>query len=206
MTALPEVFVRNVLGVYGETAGRAWLDGLPGLLAGVADRWELRLGEPYGLSMNYVTSAVRADGTPAVLKLTPPAGELTLRGGRAAALRRVGGGAAARRGRRRRRRCCWSGPQPGELLTALQARDDEAATRIAAEVGIALHRPATAPLRTVRRLGAGGLRLAARPLRRRHRAAAGRPAGPGRGASTPSWSRRPRRRCCCTATCTTTTS
>ncbi len=148
MTALPEVFVRNVLGVYGETAGRAWLDGLPGLLAGVADRWELRLGEPYGLSMNYVTSAVRADGTPAVLKLSPPAGELRYE---VAALRHFGGSGAVRllaadvdAGAVLLERA-----EPGELLTALQARDDEAATRIAAEVGIALHRPATAPLRTV---------------------------------------------------------
>ena len=75
--ALPAPFVRTILGVYGEDDGRAWLAALPGLLAGVADRWELRLGEPYGLSFNYVARAVRADGTPAVLKLTPPGGDLS---------------------------------------------------------------------------------------------------------------------------------
>jgi len=39
--------------------------------------------------------------------------------------------------------------EPGELLTAQQARDDDAATRVAVEVGTRLHRPATGPLRTV---------------------------------------------------------
>ena len=148
MTPLPAVFVRNVLGVYGEPDGRAWLDALPDLLADVADRWELRLGEPYPLSFNYVARATRADGTPAVLKLTPPAGELRFE---VTALRHFGGSGAVRllaadgrAGAARLERA-----EPGELLTALQARDDEAATRVAAEVGIRLHRPPSEPLRTV---------------------------------------------------------
>jgi streptomycin 6-kinase len=148
MTPLPDTFVRTVLGVYGEPAGRAWLDALPGLLADVAARWELCLGDPYGLSFNYVARAVRADGTPAVLKLTPPAGELRYE---VAALRHFGGAGAVRllaadvdAGAVLLERA-----EPGELLTALQARDDDTATRVAAAVGTRLHRPATRPLRTV---------------------------------------------------------
>ncbi len=148
MTSLPDVFVRNVFGVYGEQDGRAWLDDLPRLLAEVAERWELTVGEPYGLSFNYVARAVRADGTPAVLKLTPPGGDLRFE---VAALRHFDGSGAVR--------LLAEDPaggavlleraEPGELLTELQRRDDEAATRVAAEVGRRLHRPASGPLRTV---------------------------------------------------------
>jgi streptomycin 6-kinase len=144
----PEAFVRNVLGVYGEQAGRAWLDALPELLAGIAGRWALTLGDPYGLSFNYVTRATRADGTPAVLKLTPPAGELRFE---AAALRHFDGAGAVRllaadvaAGALLLERAA-----PGEPLTAVQARDDEEATRIAAGVGRRLHRPLPGPFRTV---------------------------------------------------------
>ena len=144
----PEAFVRNVLGGYGEQAGRAWLDALPELLAGFAARWELTLGDPYGLSFNYVANATRADGTPAVLKLTPPAGELRFE---AAALRHFGGAGAVRllaadvaAGALLLERAA-----PGEPLTAVQARDDEQATRIAADVGRRLHRPLAGPFRTV---------------------------------------------------------
>ena len=144
----PEVFVRNVLGVYGEQAGRAWLDALPRLLADVAARWELTLGDPYGLSFNYVARAVRADGTAAVLKLTPPAGDLRYE---VAALRHFGGSGAVRllAADVEAGALLLERAEPGELLTTVQARDDDAATRIAAEVGRRLHRPAAGPLRTV---------------------------------------------------------
>jgi streptomycin 6-kinase len=145
---LPAPFVRNVVGVHGERAGRAWLDGLPDLLAAVAARWELTLGEPYGLSFNYVARAARADGTPAVLKLAPPAGELRLE---VAALRHFAGAGAVRllEARVEAGAVLLERADPGEPLTARQARDDDAATRIAAEVGRRLHRPAAGPLRTV---------------------------------------------------------
>jgi streptomycin 6-kinase len=144
----PEVFVRNVLGVYGEKAGRAWLDALPRLLADVAARWELTLGDPYGLSFNYVARAVRADGIAAVLKLTPPAGDLRFE---AAALRHFAGSGAVRllEADVEAGALLLERAEPGELLTTVQARDDDAATRIAAEVGRRLHRPAAGPLRTV---------------------------------------------------------
>jgi len=68
---LPEVFVRNITGAFPER-GAGWLATLPDLLARYAERWQLRLGEPFPLTYNYVVAATRADGQPAVLKLGPP--------------------------------------------------------------------------------------------------------------------------------------
>ena len=56
----------------GETpAYDAWLAGLPQAVAGLADRWSLRLGEPFlpGGSCSWVAPARTADGDPAVLKV-----------------------------------------------------------------------------------------------------------------------------------------
>jgi streptomycin 6-kinase len=145
---LPDVFVGNVVGVYGEEAGRGWLAALPDLLAAAAGRWSLTVGEPYPLTYNYVTRATRADGTPAVLKLTPPAGELRFE---AAALRHFGGDGAVRLleadvdgGAMLLERAA-----PGTVLSAVQAGDDDETTRIGAAVGLRLHRPAAGPFRTV---------------------------------------------------------
>lgn len=168
---LPDTLVRNVLGVYGAQPGRAWLDGLPGLpglLAAVAADWELTLGAPYALSQNYVVRATRADGTPAVLKLTPPGGE-TVRT-EPAALRLAGGEGMVRllavapgRGALLLERA-----EPGELLTRLHERDDDSATAVAAAVGRRLHRPVpatgTVPFPTV----AGWADDAFRGLRQRY--------------------------------------
>jgi streptomycin 6-kinase len=53
-------------------AGRRWLVGLPGLLADLAARWELRLDEPYrGANVSYVAPAMRA-GERVVLKVQWP--------------------------------------------------------------------------------------------------------------------------------------
>lgn len=63
---------------YGrDDAGRAWLDGLPRLLTATLDAWSLRPDGPAGNGMAaLVQPVVRADGTPAVLRLQP-AGEET---------------------------------------------------------------------------------------------------------------------------------
>ena len=51
----------------------AWLEALPSLLRDLEDAWSLRLGAPFGDATEaYVAEAVRADGTPAVLKLLVP--------------------------------------------------------------------------------------------------------------------------------------
>ncbi|PZF81830.1 aminoglycoside phosphotransferase family protein [Jiangella anatolica] len=58
---------------YGrDDAGRAWLAELPRLLAHVLQTWELRPDGPAGNGMAaLVQPVVRADGTPAVLRLQP---------------------------------------------------------------------------------------------------------------------------------------
>jgi streptomycin 6-kinase len=53
-------------------SGRAWIAALPGLAADFLDRWALRLDGPAGHGMaSLVLPVIRADGTPAALKLQP---------------------------------------------------------------------------------------------------------------------------------------
>ncbi|MFE7483705.1 aminoglycoside phosphotransferase family protein [Streptomyces sp. NPDC057552] len=81
-------------GAPGDTRGRAWLAALPGLAAGFLDRWELRRDGPAGHgTAGLVLPVVRADGTPAVLRLQPPAEENS---GVAAGLRAWDGAGAVR--------------------------------------------------------------------------------------------------------------
>lgn len=64
---------------YGrDDAGRAWLAGLPRLLAAMLDRWGLRPDGPAGNGMAaLVQPVVRPDGTPTVLRLQPVGDETT---------------------------------------------------------------------------------------------------------------------------------
>jgi hypothetical protein len=56
-----------------DDAGRAWLDALPRLVAECAQRWQLRLGEPFaGGSVSLPVAATLPDGGGAVLKLQFP--------------------------------------------------------------------------------------------------------------------------------------
>ncbi|WP_343061579.1 aminoglycoside phosphotransferase family protein [Nocardioides luti] len=51
-------------------AGRAWAEGLPGVLAELAEQWGLTLGRALpGGSASYVVSATTRDGAPRVVKL-----------------------------------------------------------------------------------------------------------------------------------------
>jgi len=70
LRALPCEVRANVLRVFGDR-GRAWIDGLPALVAGLARRWELRLdSRSYGGGTHsLVLAATRADGSPALLKV-----------------------------------------------------------------------------------------------------------------------------------------
>jgi streptomycin 6-kinase len=138
---LPEEFVRTVVAACDGEPGRVWLARLPALLAEVAAGWALSVGEPYELSFTYVTRVTRADGTPAVLKLCPPAYDEVRT--EPAALRLAGGEGMVRlldadpaRGALLLERA-----EPRETLVRLHGTDDEAATRVAAEVGLRLHRP-----------------------------------------------------------------
>ena len=72
------VIVPDLVRQRAESAGepgRAWLSALPSWLDDLAERWSLRLGPPYaGGTAGYVAAAVRADGTPVVLKIACPLG------------------------------------------------------------------------------------------------------------------------------------
>jgi streptomycin 6-kinase len=93
MVVVPSALRRNAVDVWGGDAQR-WLDELPRLLADVAREWALELGEPFELSLHWVCRVRRADGSPAVLKLGPPAdGHLALE---AATLASYGGSGAVR--------------------------------------------------------------------------------------------------------------
>jgi len=63
----------------------AWLDRLPDVLQDLVNRWSLTLNAPFDddeVSCSYVARVVRADGTPAVLKICMPhmEGEHEIRG------------------------------------------------------------------------------------------------------------------------------
>ena len=67
---------RKVVDIHGE-AGSRWLERLPSIIADCAERWSLSVLPPFDeLSYNYVTPAVRADGTQVVLKAGVPSSEL----------------------------------------------------------------------------------------------------------------------------------
>ena len=129
--SLPKELVRNTLALRGAE-GAEWLGRLPATLAFCEERWALSVGAPFPeLSHNYVAPALRADGTPAVLKLSLPNSDFRAE---AEALRIFGGRGAARlleldleRGAMLLERL-----EPGVPLTSV--RDDEEATSIAAGV------------------------------------------------------------------------
>ena len=69
---LPSSFSQTIVELYKDQ-GRAWLQALPALLDELAETWSLTLQSHFtNLSFNYVTPALRADGTPAVLKVGVP--------------------------------------------------------------------------------------------------------------------------------------
>jgi streptomycin 6-kinase len=67
---IPGALQRKARAAWGSD-GERWLADLPRLIADLARDWDLDVGEPFGLSFNWVTAVTRADGTPAVLKLGP---------------------------------------------------------------------------------------------------------------------------------------
>jgi streptomycin 6-kinase len=67
--AVPDQLARRVEQTYGER-GRQWLAAAPATVAGLAERWDLRLGAAYpGATHALVLAATRGNGSPAVLKL-----------------------------------------------------------------------------------------------------------------------------------------
>jgi streptomycin 6-kinase len=134
---LPQIFKKNVTTAFGDT-GRRYLAALPDLLYDAARRWNLSLGAPFLLSYNYVCAVTRADGTPAVLKIGVPNIELN---SEIEALRIYEGRGAcqlldadAGQGMLLLERLA-----PGTMLATV--KNDDSATKIAAEVMQAIQRP-----------------------------------------------------------------
>lgn len=72
---VPDALVSWHRKFFGETS-REWIDTAPDLAAGLLDRWQLRLdGAPACGAVALVLPVLRADGTPAVLKLQPIYGQ-----------------------------------------------------------------------------------------------------------------------------------
>jgi streptomycin 6-kinase len=62
----------RIAGTFGA-AGLEWLQRLPQILKAAADRWSIKLLPPFQpLSYNYVSPAIKVDGTPVVLKAGVP--------------------------------------------------------------------------------------------------------------------------------------
>jgi streptomycin 6-kinase len=137
MRHLPEAFVQTIIDLHGGV-GVAWLEALPAHLNNLAAQWDLTLGQPFDLSYNYVTSAVRGDGVPVVLKVGVPHRELHCE---MAALRHYAGRGAVQ--------LLEADPASGVMLlehllpgTPLRRHpNDDEATHWAAEVMTKLWRP-----------------------------------------------------------------
>jgi streptomycin 6-kinase len=136
---VPASFARRMHEIYGPS-GDAWLQALPALAAGLAARWQLTLGAPFALSFNYVCTVRRADSSEAVLKVGYPHHELERE---IAAVRLYAGEGMCRllEADETRFAMLLERLRPGETLVDLSTDDDEAATRIGAEVMRRLWRP-----------------------------------------------------------------
>lgn len=137
------MLARNAREAWGAD-GHRWLAELPAVAAAVSGDWQLELGEQFELSYHWVARAIRADGSPAVLKLgVPQAGHLTVE---AAALRLFAGHGAVRlleydagRGA-----LLLELADPGTPLRTLVPERDEEATAILIDVMRRVHRPVPA--------------------------------------------------------------
>ena len=145
---LPQAFIENVTHALGDR-GREWLESLPSLLAWCEREYGVRAGSPFELSYNYVAPVALADGSEAVLKLSPHGEEFRheLR-----ATRYFDGHGMARllRSDEDRGIALLEQLRPGRMLVELD--DDDRQTEIAADVMLQLRRepPADADLPTPR--------------------------------------------------------
>jgi len=156
---LPGKFAQTILELHGAK-GRAWLEGLPALIATCAQRWSLTILPPFPLSYHYVAPAEDASRGQYVLKLGVPE---PLLANEISALRHFAGGGAARLvyGDAQSGVLLLERLLPGRRLTDLM--DDEEATRIAAGVMHQLWKPPPAEhnFPTAARWAAGMERLRA---------------------------------------------
>jgi streptomycin 6-kinase len=134
---IPTAFAERLIEMYGQD-GRVWVAKLPHRLNELAERWQVIIQPPFKLSYNYVAPVTRADGTTAVLKIGYPDPELRTE---MEALRLYNGNHICHL-----LECdtdlhamLLEHIQPGQPLWSLE--DDEAETRIAAQVMQQLWQP-----------------------------------------------------------------
>jgi streptomycin 6-kinase len=149
---VPEALVSWHRKWFGES-GCAWIDALPDLAAGLLDRWQLQPdGAPTSGAFALVLPVLKADGTPAVLKLQPRVDETA---GEPDALHAWNGNGAVR--------LLDHDPASGSMLlerldadrTLDTVRDDLAALQILSELLARLNAvPAPAGLRRLSDVGA----------------------------------------------------
>jgi streptomycin 6-kinase len=78
-TSLPPELVKNLRDIHDDA--EAWLERLPEALRALEGAWQVRVtGVVPELSYNLVLYAERFDGTPCILKLSPPSDELAREG------------------------------------------------------------------------------------------------------------------------------
>jgi streptomycin 6-kinase len=142
MFHLPEDFLQLMRETYGTEAVNDWLQRLPSFLEECAERWQLTLLPPFeNLSLHYVAPAIRADGTPVILKTSEFSAEfehgLT-------ALRIFNGRGIARllESDEEKKVMLLERLQPGTMLEELVPEQDAQATSILAAVMRQLWRPA----------------------------------------------------------------
>jgi streptomycin 6-kinase len=135
---LPDEFVRNITHVLGD-AGRRWIDDLPSLLEACERDYGVKIGPPFELSYNYVAPVTRADGSEAVLKLSPHGRDFRYE---IAATRQFDGRGMARllECNEERGIALLERLRPGTMLVALD--DDARSTEIAADIMLELRRDA----------------------------------------------------------------
>ncbi|MEV7781329.1 aminoglycoside phosphotransferase family protein [Kitasatospora sp. NPDC088351] len=128
---VPDALAASLTAFLGET-GRVWAAGLPSLAGALLESWELRPdGPPAHGVVGLVVPVLRADGTPAVLKLQPVDEETA---GEPVALRAWAGRGAVR--------LLAHDPASGSMLlerldpdrSLLAVPDDLAALRVLAEI------------------------------------------------------------------------
>lgn len=65
-------FIKLQENLHGQEKSKKWLGRIPGIIDELKGKWNLEIGEEFELSYNYVISAIRKDGTQAVLKIYFP--------------------------------------------------------------------------------------------------------------------------------------
>ncbi len=158
MFIIPDTFARTMIELH-EDEGVAWLERLPVILAACERRWQISIQAPFAnLSFHYVARAIRADGTPVVVKACSPTDEF-MRESEALRLFDGHGMVQLLASDANDEVMLLEHLHPGTLLLAIE--DDEVNTAIAADVMRQFWRPVPVqhPFPTVQDWGRGFTRL-----------------------------------------------